>query len=297
MDTNNISIQMGMVEIRRIEEIVVKRPLAALCDNRAILAEEWHWLCPNHVARDGTWDMVVQSWLLIVDDKLIVVDPCVGNGRQFPDLPMFHLLDTPYIERFAVTGARPEDVDYVFCTHLHMDHCGWNTRLRDGRFVPTFPNARYVMVRRELDRWDPARPNHIPSPPNAGVFENSVLPILEAGLADIVADTHQIVGGLMIEPAYGHTAGHSVLHLRSATEEAYLTGDLFHHPIELIRPEIDRHVCEDFATTYETRKRLIAKFLERDALIVPAHFGAPHVGRVCQTDGHLRYVPLEPETP
>jgi glyoxylase-like metal-dependent hydrolase (beta-lactamase superfamily II) len=292
MTSDNVSIRVGGAEIRRVEETIVRRPLSALTDDRTILEQEWHWLCPRHVDRDGMWDMVVQSWLLIVADRLILVDPCVGNGRHFPLLPMFDQLDTPYIERFAATGIRPEDVDYVFCTHFHMDHCGWNTQLRDGKYVPTFPNARYLMVRRELDRWNPALPAHVPSSPNVGVFENSVLPILEAGLAEIVADVHPIVDGLTIEPAYGHTAGHSALHLRSAAAEAYFTGDLFHHPIELLRPEIDRHVCENFAATYQTRVRLIAKCLERNALIVPAHFGAPYAGRVRQVDGLLRYEPL-----
>jgi glyoxylase-like metal-dependent hydrolase (beta-lactamase superfamily II) len=290
--TGGGAIRVGAAELRRVEEIVVKRPLAALTDDRRIIDDNWHWLYPDHVAPDGSWDMVVQSWLLTLGGRVIVVDPCVGNGRSFPALAMFDRLDTPYIDRFAATGVRPEDVDFVFCTHFHMDHCGWNTGLRGGRYVPTFPNARYVMVRREFDRWDPARPGHVPSLPNAGVYENSILPVLEAGLADIVGDRHRIVEGLAIEPAYGHTAGHSALHLRSGGEHAYFTGDLFHHPLELIHPEIDRHVCEDFAATYAARRRLIAKFLERDALVVPAHFGAPYAGWLRGGEGALRYEPV-----
>lgn len=285
-------IGVGRASIRRVEELMFKRSLSSLTDQPDLIERNRDWLFPHHIAPDGSWDTVVQSWLLVIDGKVIVIDPCVGNDRDFPVFPIFDRLETPFIERFEATGIRPEDVDYVFCTHFHMDHCGWNTRLRGGRFVPTFPNARYIMVRREFERWNPALPGFQPSPPNAGVFESSILPILEAGLADIVGDHHSIVDGLTIEPAYGHTAGHSALHLHSADEHAFFTGDLFHHPLELIHPEIDRHVCEDFATTHASRLRLIAAFLEMDALIVPAHFTAPHVGRVCRVDGIVRYEPL-----
>jgi glyoxylase-like metal-dependent hydrolase (beta-lactamase superfamily II) len=208
---------------------------------------------------------------------------------------MFDNLDTPFIERFTATGIRPEDVDYVFCTHLHSDHCGWNTQLRDGRFVPTFPNARYVMVKREFDRWDVRRPGYDPSELhnslNPGVFENSVLPVVEAGLAELVGDTHTIMDGLVIEPAYGHTLGHSSLHLCSAGHEAYFTGDVFHHPIELLYPEIDANTCEAYPSTVETRTRLVRRLIESGALLVPAHFAAPYVGYLRRTDGKVRFEP------
>src|ERR1700760_498058 len=128
---------------------------------------------------------------------------------------MFDMLDTPFIERFAASGIRPEEVDFVFCTHLHSDHCGWNTQLRGGRYVPTFPNARYIMLQREFDRWDSRVTSYdhanVRNRINAAVFENSVLPVFAAGLADLVGDTHRISPSLEIEPAHGHTLGHACL--------------------------------------------------------------------------------------
>jgi glyoxylase-like metal-dependent hydrolase (beta-lactamase superfamily II) len=295
-DTKAPLAKVGGAHIHRVEEARFKFPLSMFTTDEALIDRHWDWLFPHFADADRNWDMVVQSWIAVVDDKVIVVDPCVGNGRNLPDFELFHRLDTPFIERFQATGFRPEDVTHVFCTHLHSDHCGWNTRLSGGRYVPTFPNARYVMVRREYDRWNPDRsgydPGELHNRLNAGVFENSVRPVIEAGLAELVADTHRIAEGLEIEPAYGHTLGHSCLHLSSAGDEAWFTGDVFHHPIELLHPEIDANTCESFPATVETRKRLIARFVETGALIVPAHFPAPYVGRLREKNGALSFEPL-----
>jgi glyoxylase-like metal-dependent hydrolase (beta-lactamase superfamily II) len=287
---------VGDAQIHRIEEGVFKLPLAMFGVEEALIERHRDWLAPCFVDADRNWDMVVQSWIAVVDGKVIVVDPCVGNGRSFPEFPLFDQLETPFIERFAATGVRPEDVDYVFCTHLHSDHCGWNTRLSGGRYVPTFPNARYVMVRREYERWDSGRagydPGELHNRLNAGVFENSVRPVVEAGLADLVADTHQITGGLTIHPAWGHTLGHSCLRLEAGHHEAWFTGDVFHHPIELTYPEIDAKTCERYPATVETRRRLIDRCVETGALLIPAHFPAPHVGYVRRRDGAVVFEPL-----
>lgn len=289
-------IKVGDASIRRLEEARYKFPMSMFGLSGAALDAQRSWLAPRFMDADGNWDMVVQCWIAIVDGTVVVVDPCVGNGRSFPDLPMFDRLETPFIERFAASGVRPEDVNVVFCTHLHSDHCGWNTQLRNGRYVPTFPNARYVMVKRELDRWDSRRAaydtSEIHNKLNAGVFENSVLPVLEAGLADVVPDTHRISPALQVEPAYGHTVGHSSLHLRSGGGEAYFTGDVFHHPIELVHPEIDAHTCEHYPTTVETRRRLLEKLIASGALLIPGHFAAPYVGYVRRTAGVVTFEPF-----
>jgi glyoxylase-like metal-dependent hydrolase (beta-lactamase superfamily II) len=282
---------VGDAEIRRVEELRAPMPLA-MFNAPDLVERNADWLFPQWGDADGNWDMVVQSWLMIVDDRVVVVDPCVGNGRPLPDFPLFDMLDTPFIERFAATGIRPEDVDCVFCTHLHSDHCGWNTTLRDGRFVPTFPNARYFLSQREVDRWDHRRPDYRPVPPNEGVFDRSVLPVIEAGLAELIGDRHRISPSLDVEASPGHTLGHAVLHLASAGREAWFTGDVFHHPIELIHPEIDARTCDDFSQTIVTRRRLVDKFVETGALVIPAHFAEPHVGFVREDNGKRRFEPL-----
>jgi glyoxylase-like metal-dependent hydrolase (beta-lactamase superfamily II) len=218
-------------------------------------------------------------WVLQVDGKLVVIDPCTGNGRPHP-LPMFDRLETPFIERFCATGVRPQDVDYVFCTHMHHDHCGWNTELRGGRWAPTFPNARYIFLRREYERWDPNGANYRAVDYNEGVYERSILPIVEAGLAELVMDQHQLSPSLGVELAPGHTLGHAVLRLASRQEEACFSGDCFHHPLQLVEPAIQFGDCDDVDQAIATRRRIAALSLERGALIIPAHLPAPHAGRL-----------------
>jgi len=271
-------LQLGGAEIHQVEEMRFKMPISMFGAGQELLERNRDWLFPTYVDTAGQWDNVVQNWVLVIDGKVVVIDPCTGNGRNFPHFPPVHMLDTPYIERFASTGIRPEDVDCVFCTHLHMDHCGWNTRLVDGRYVPTFPNARYVMVRREFERWDPRRDGHVYVRENAGTFENSVLPVLEAGLAQLVPDRFRISEGLFVEPAHGHTAGHSLLRMITGGREAWFVGDVFHHPLEVRYPALDAGTCEDFAATLATRRRVIDTCLENNALLVPAHFPHPFGG-------------------
>ena len=284
--------EVGDAEIRRVEELSTRFPLAMFNPPEGMLESHAHWLYPLWADAADTWEMVVQSWIVIADGRLIVVDPCVGNGRSLPHFALFDMLDTPFIERFAATGIRPEHVDGVVCTHLHSDHCGWNTTLRGGRYVPTFPNARYYLAQREVDRWDNRRPDYKPVPANEGIFENSVLPIIEAGLAELVPDTFRISPSLELEPAHGHTLGHSAVHLASAGHHAWFTGDAFHHPLELLHPELDANTCEDFALTLATRKRLIERIVATGALVVPAHFAAPHAGYLREENGIRRFEPL-----
>jgi glyoxylase-like metal-dependent hydrolase (beta-lactamase superfamily II) len=281
---------IGDALVRRVEELAAPLPFAMF--GEGLFEANADWLVPQWASADGTWDMIVQSWIVEVDGRVVVIDPCVGIGRSLPHFPLFEHLDTPFIERFAATGIRPEDVTHVFCTHLHSDHCGWNTTLRDGRFVPSFPKARYLLGKRELDRWNPDLPGYSPVPENEGVFAASVRPVIEAGLVEVIGEYHRISPSLESQPAYGHTRGHCVVHLASAGEEAWFTGDVFHHPIELIHPEIDAHTCEDFRQTLATRTRLIETFVMTGALIVPAHFAAPHVGRLREVDGRRQFQPF-----
>lgn len=283
--------RIGNADLWEVEEIAYKKPLSEMTADEELIASLPQWMFPTYIDADMQVDVIHRSWILIADGRVIVVDPCNGNGRNFPDFLPAHMLDTPYIERFAATGIRPEDVDYVFCTHLHMDHCGWNTVLRDGKYVPTFPNAEYVMVRREVDRWDPRLPGHVPVPQNAGTFENSILPVIEAGLARIVGDRHTICPGLDVHPSYGHTAGHSSLHLTSGAKKAQFVGDVFHHPLELLHPDLEDYTYEDFGQLLHTRRGIIETCLREDALIIPAHFSCPFGGHLRESADGLLFEP------
>jgi len=199
------------------------------------------------------------------------------------------LIDIPFLDRLVETGFRPKDVDFVVCTHLHHDHCGWNTQLRDGQWVPTFPNARYVVRQAEFDRWGPLRTRYGSDKMNEGVFERSVLPVVEAGLVDLVSGSHRLTPGMVVEPAPGHTVGHQVLHLTSAGQHALFTGDCYHHPIQLVEPSIAFGGSDDMEQTIATRRQLVERAADLGALLIAAHVPFPHAVRVSRDGQNMRF--------
>lgn len=258
----------------------------------ALLEQHRHWLEPDH--RDpvtGLLMISLHSWLLRIEDRTVLIDACVGNDKERlrPETAEFHRQRTPYLERLRAAGVAPEDIDFVLCTHLHVDHVGWNTRLENGRWVPTFPNARYLFSRREYEHWRPENRTHIAGHPNDGVFEDSVLPVVEAGLVDLIDGQHVPLAGLEIEPAPGHTPGHVMVALQSGGQHALFTGDLMHHVLQVYAPQVSSAFCEDPAAAATMRQEVLARCCDRDVLLLPAHFGAPHAGRVVSRRGGFAF--------
>lgn len=285
--------RIGGAEVDSALELALTgRPIATLGAPEALVEANRWWLEPHFLESGDTWSLNFRSWIVRVDDRVVVVDPCNGNARPHM-MPMFDMLDIPFLERFEATGVRAQDVDFVFCTHLHHDHCGWNTMLRGGRWVPTFPNARYLFVRREYERWHPdnaARFREVSY--NEGVFERSIAPVVEAGQADLVMEDHRVSPSLRIVSGRGHTQGHAMLHLSHAGEEAMFSGDAFHHPLQLIDHAVMFGDHDDRDAVIATRRALVRASLERDMLIVPAHLPFPHAGRMRTDDRGMRFEPL-----
>lgn len=284
---------VGEAEIDSALELeLTGRPISWLGVTPELIETNRWWLAPHFLQDGDTWSLNFRSWIVRVDGKVIVIDPCNGNGRPNP-MPMFDMLDIPFIERFEATGVRVENVDFVFCTHMHHDHCGWNTMLRNGRWVPTFPNARYVFVKREYDRWHPDNAGNFQHLDyNEGVYERSIAPVVEAGLADLVVETHRLTSSLRVEAGRGHTDGHCMLHLDTRGAQAMFSGDAFHHPLQLIDHSIKFGDHDDWEAVIETRRRLVRESLERDMLIIPAHLPFPHAGRMRKDDRGLRFEAL-----
>jgi glyoxylase-like metal-dependent hydrolase (beta-lactamase superfamily II) len=222
----------------------------------------------------------------------ILVDSCLGNNKERPTRPQFHRLRTPFLADLAAAGVQPEEVDYVMCTHLHWDHVGWNTRLENGRWVPTFPNARYVMARREFEHWQGVQQRGEESPHRLA-FEDSVLPVVRAGQSVLVNDDYAFEDGrassLWFEAAPGHTPGNVVIHARSGDERAVFLGDVLHHQLQLAMPEWSTIACSDRAVSRATRVRLIEEYAEAGMRLLPAHFPAPAAGRIVRGGGAWRY--------
>ncbi len=279
---------IGDVALHRIEELRIPNKIGYFTEDVALLAAHRHWLAPHFLDDNGGFDLCFQSWIFESAGRVVLVDPCTGNGRPH-QWPWFDNLDVPFIERLQQTGYRPHDIDFVVCTHLHHDHCGWNTELRDGKWVPTFPNARYILRREEYERWGPQRQRHPQADFNEGIFERSVQPVVEAGLAELVTGSHQFAPGLRVEPAFGHTAGHQMLHLVSADRHALFTGDCFHHPIQLVEPSIPFGEAEDLGQAMAMRRRLVELSVELDAILIPAHLPSPYAVRVRREGDGLQF--------
>jgi glyoxylase-like metal-dependent hydrolase (beta-lactamase superfamily II) len=218
----------------------------------------------------------------------ILIDSCLGNDKERPTRPQFHRLRTPFLADLTRAGVKPEEVDYVMCTHLHWDHVGWNTRLQDGRWVPTFPKARYVMARREFEHWQGAHRSGEDTP-HRRAFEDSVLPIVRAAQSVLVDDDYAFEDGLWFESAPGHTPGNVVIHARSGGDHAVFLGDVLHHQFQLMEPSWSTLACSDRELSKKTRMRLVEEYAAEGTRLLPGHFPAPTVGRIVRRGSAYRY--------
>ncbi len=249
-----------------------------------LVAANADWLVPRFIAPDGMMIMAFHALILRTPRQTILVDCCVGNDKERPQRPMWHRQRTPFLAAMRTAGLAPEDIDVVLCTHLHADHVGWNTRLLDGRWVPTFPNARYVFARREFEYWEQvarkAKAEGGGEPPNHGSFDDSVLPVMEAGQAVLVEADHELDRGIWLEPAFGHTPGNVNVNVRSGGRHALLCGDTVHSPLQLCDPGLSSAFCEDPAQSARSRTAMVERLADTGSTLLAGHFPAPVAGRI-----------------
>lgn len=214
----------------------------------------------------------------------ILVDSCVGNDKQRPRNPHWHQRRGPYLEDLAAAGLTPEDIDIVMCTHLHADHVGWNTRLHNGKWVPTFPNARYLFAEKEVEYWQQILANSPPDDVNHGSWADSVTPVFDAGQAMLVAADHEVATGVELVAAPGHTPGNVMVKLEDQGESAYVTGDVIHHPIQVEHPEWSTCFCWNPIKSAETRLKTLSTVAKENAWLLPAHFPTPTAAKIRETN-------------
>ncbi len=283
---------VGEVVIRRVEENAGPSFLPGQLYpdwTPAHLEKHRDWMVPRAFHEpSGRLSMSLHSWLLRTPRHTILIDSCVGNCKT-RSRKMWNGLDTPWLDRLKAAGATPEEVDYVLCTHLHTDHVGWNTRLEDGRWVPTFPNAKYLIGKLDYRYWTQRAELSGGEDPLDGAFADSVLPVVEAGQAVMVEDGYRIDESMLIEAAPGHTPGHVTMQLLSAGEEALFVGDIVHHPIQVFEPHWNSAFCEWPEHAAVTRRRVLERVADRPALLMPAHFPAPSCGHVLSAGDGFRF--------
>jgi glyoxylase-like metal-dependent hydrolase (beta-lactamase superfamily II) len=217
----------------------------------------------------------------------VVIDTCVGNDKPRHGVEPWHMRKGTYLQDLAAAGVKPDDVDLVVCTHLHVDHVGWNTRLEGGRWVPTFPRATYIFARDEFEFW---KQESVTGREEFGLIDDSVMPVVEAGKALLVASDHVIDDRLQFEPSPGHTPGHVNVRLRTKAGEAVFTGDMMHRPIQVAETDWNSRFCSDGALASKTRRAFVEKHADADVTILAAHFPVP--GRIVAPGGRLRFKPL-----
>ena len=279
--------KIGEVAITRVVELETpvpyhpKRPLIGEATPEALRAMPW--LYPHFVTPDGHLMTSIHALLVKAPGMTLIVDTCIGNDkprRMMGKQP----LHTAFLASLAAVGCKPEDVTMVLCTHLHVDHVGWNTRLEGDRWVPTFPRARYLLGRTEYEHW-----KHEGTDEQAEILADSVQPIFDAGLVDLVDMDHRVSADVRLMPTPGHTPGHVSVLIESKGERALITGDVLHHPCQFGRPSwstsFDHHRTEASAM----RQTLIESLADQPTLVIGTHFASPTAGWVRRDGASYRF--------
>ena len=274
----NTTFSVGDLTIYRLVELV--EPYGRALDLMPALTQELldqnrHWLEPHALTREDFFVLTMQSYIVRTPHHTILVDSCLGNHKPRSHPAWNMKTDDNYIRGLASLNLSVDDIDYVMCTHLHADHVGWNTRLVNGRWVPTFPNARYVFNRHEHAAL---RERH--ETEGYPAYADSVLPIVEAGRADLVGDDYHLGDHVRILPTPGHTANHVAFCLGKKRDDAVMTGDLMHSPLQMRHPELVFGRPKDGAQAAATCRAFLEQFCDTPTLCCTIHFPPPSFGRI-----------------
>jgi glyoxylase-like metal-dependent hydrolase (beta-lactamase superfamily II) len=282
--------RIGRVTVTKIVELEVtggSRFLLPQASREAILPIGW--LQPDFADEAGRLKMSVHALVVETPQRRIIVDTCLGNDKENRRIPGWNRLQTGFLADLAAAGYARETIDTVVCTHLHVDHVGWNTMLAAGpneteTWVPTFPRARYLMGRVEYQHWARQRERD----DMTAVFADSVMPVFDAGLVDLVETDDRICDELRLVPTPGHTPGHASVEIASSGETALITGDFMHHPCQIARPEWSSIADTDPEMARRTRERMLTGLADAPILVVGTHFAGRTAGHVVRDGAAFR---------
>jgi glyoxylase-like metal-dependent hydrolase (beta-lactamase superfamily II) len=259
--------------------------------SREVLDENRSWLEPAYIdPASGQLMLCIQSYIVRTKHHNILIDSCVGNQKDRTNYPFWHRMESDRYERnLAATGLTVNDIDYCMCTHMHVDHVGWNTRLENGRWIPTFPKARYVFADRELAFWTEKERT---DPGKQPWIADSVLPIVAAGRQEIVASAHQLSDVVQLIPTPGHTIDHYSVLVGKPGADAVIGGDMIHSPIQARYPELCMRADYDRQQSGETRRALFSRLCDTSTLLCTGHFPSPSKGLLTRWGDGFRFNPV-----
>jgi glyoxylase-like metal-dependent hydrolase (beta-lactamase superfamily II) len=290
-----LSWTVGAVKITRIVEIEMpvahnpERPFLFGATPEAL--RTMPWLYPHYVDEQDRMKLSIHALLVEAPGLRLVVDTCIGNDKVRRSLTGREPLSTNFLGLMAEAGWSRESVDTVVCTHLHVDHVGWNTMLEEGRWVPTFPRARYLIGRTEYAHWAAEAEGQ-----QGEVMDDSVKPILDAGLADLVEMDHRLSPEIRLVPTPGHTPGHVSVMIESDRQAAVITGDMTHHPCQMAHPGWSTPFDSDQEAAAAMRRRMFSGWAEGRILVICTHYAAPTAGHVVTDGDAFRFEGLSGET-
>ena len=267
---------VGKVKITKIVELETTgstRFILPLASNEEI--RKLPWLIPHFATDEGRLKMSIHSLVVETPTRRIVVDTGLGNAKEGRNVPTWNNRNGPFLETMTEAGFPPDSIDTVLCTHLHVDHVGWNTTLIAGQWVPTFANARYVFGKSEYEYWR----DHSVEPDKAAVFSDSVKPIAEASKADLVASDARLCDEISLIPTPGHSPGHMSILIQSDGEQGLLTGDVAHHPCQMAHLDWSSTADSDPVLSAATRRELFSRFADTPTLVIGGHFNAGRIRR------------------
>ena len=238
------------------------------------------WMQPNFMDSEGNLIMSIHALVIDTGDKRIIVDTCIGNDKQ-RNIPTWSNLQTNFLNDLEEAGYPKESIDLVMCTHLHVDHVGWNTMLVDGEWIPTFPNARYLIAEKEWTYWNDNENEDLYGP----VISDSVRPVVDAGMVEFVDDHFSLCKEVSLSPTPGHTPGHVSVLINSKKKRALITGDFIHHPVQMTNTDWCSPADYDKKQAQQTRETLLKKYVNQDILIIGTHFSTPTAGHIKFLDG------------
>jgi len=274
--------QVGDVTIKRVVEMEMQTVYSAkhpfIPDATPERLREPSWLHPHFVTPDGNMTTSIHALLVEAPGLKLVVDTCIGNDRPRRIIRK-QPLSTDFLQRFEAAGWKRTDVNAVICTHLHVDHVGWNTMLDGDKFVPTFPNARYLFGKAEFEHWNAEGEGETKE-----ILADSIQPIFDAGLVQLVDMDHRLSDEIRLMPTPGHTPGHVSVAIESKGQRALITGDIMHHPCQMMHTDWCAAFDSDQQAARKTREAFLDKVAGTGALVIGTHFAAPTAGRV-QRDG------------